>query len=138
MVHVTPQENCSYASFETNYGSVRGDGFALEGSDVGDRVGALIGRVLDVFRPRKLTVTLFTDQGAAGAIGEKPFGAALDRKYKRRMCTSTYFEQDYSAIIANFEVAVPAELAGNGRKRPSEDAGSQAESLARPCKSQTT
>jgi len=108
MVHVTPQEGCSYASFETNFGSKRSG--QPEGS-VEEALNSLVGRVLDVFRPQKLTLTLFLDQGAATAVGGAPFAAAAAR-YRRRTHTSAYFEQDYAATIANY-AAVP-----EGSKRP--------------------
>jgi len=107
MVHVTPQDGCSYASFETNFGSSRSG--LLEGS-VEEALNGLVGKVLDVFRPQKLTLTLFMDQGAAAAVGRAPFEAASAR-YKRRTYTSAYFEQDYAATIANY-----AALPGRGER----------------------
>lgn len=98
IVHVTPQEECSYASFETNFGSSRQVGSK---GDVSRTLNALVGQVLNVFRPAKFTMTLFTDQGAEPAIGGAPFEAA-EARYTRRSCTSSHFEQDYCATIANY------------------------------------
>jgi len=98
MVHVTPQEHCSYASFETNLGSTF---HGLPSGDVSDVLNTLVGRVLDALRPQKLTLTLFMDQGAETAIGTAPFAAAGAR-YRRQTHTSAHFEQDYSATIATY------------------------------------
>jgi len=110
MVHVTPQESCSYASFETNIGSDL-IGAAI-GADVSGSLDTLVCGILDSFRPERVTITLFIDQGALEAVGNAPFKAA-ERRYKQKNCTSTHFEQDYLAIIANFAQEP-------GRKRPPE------------------
>merc|ERR1712127_114004 len=59
MVHVTPQEECSYASFETNFGSARS---SLGQEKVSTTLGALVNQVLEVFQPSNFTITLFSDQ----------------------------------------------------------------------------
>eukprot|EP00440_Ansanella_granifera_P002435 gb/GFBE01002646.1/.p1 GENE.gb/GFBE01002646.1/~~gb/GFBE01002646.1/.p1 ORF type:complete len:343 (+),score=86.59 gb/GFBE01002646.1/:1-1029(+) len=100
MVHVTPQDECSYASFESNFGSSR-DGLPGEGSNI-PKLQELVTKVLDVFRPGRVTITLFIDQGAAPSVGSAPFEAA-SKTYRRRNTTSTWFEADYSAVIANFD-----------------------------------
>ena len=48
--HVTPQRNCSYASFETNH-------------VFGDEMDATINRVLDIFKPESLAIMLFDVNG---------------------------------------------------------------------------
>lgn len=101
MVHVTPQENCSYASFETNFGSTIKGG--KPEPDTGKKLDVLVGKVLDAFRPNRLTITLFSDQGAVDVLGPSPFTAA-DRRYRRRNLTLTHFEQDYMATIVNYEI----------------------------------
>lgn len=116
IVHVTPQENCSYASFETNFGSNR---WGQPASDVGERLNSLVGKVVDAFRPQKLTVTLFTDDGAERALGNAPFGAA-DKRYVRRNRTSTHFEHYSVATIVNYEVRT--------KKRPREEASEEVKS----------
>mmetsp|Transcript_149096 Transcript_149096/g.478876 ORF Transcript_149096/g.478876 Transcript_149096/m.478876 type:complete len:389 (+) Transcript_149096:60-1226(+) len=98
VVHVTPQEECSYASFETNFGSRK---TPEDQADVSESLNELVGKVLDLFRPAKFTLTLFTDQGAENAIGGAPFESA-DARYSRRNCTSSHFEQDYVATIVNY------------------------------------
>jgi len=49
-IHVTPETHCSYVSFECN-------------APVGDFTG-ILGRVLDVFRPRKFAVGILAEMGA--------------------------------------------------------------------------
>merc|ERR1719384_1644079 len=102
MVHVTPQEECSYASFETNFGSTLDA--QSQGQDLSKKLTTLVRRVLEVFQPSKFTVTLFTDQGAEDAIGGAPF-EGLDDIYARGACTSTHLEQDYVATVVNYTTA---------------------------------
>lgn len=102
MVHVTPQPECSYASFETNFGSVRGSTISEDGSR---SLNDLVGQVLDVFRPGRFTITVFFDEGAKAAMGNAPWDACSQR-YKRKTFTSTYFEQDYCASIASYVLPV--------------------------------
>lgn len=103
MVHVTPQDGCSYASFETNVGSSR-DG--PPDKDAAIKLNAIVGKVLDAFRPKRLTVTLFIDGGAQALVGKAPFEAA-DSRYERRTCTCTSFAQDYHAQIVHYETKGP-------------------------------
>lgn len=99
-VHVTPQDECSYASFESNFCSSRVG--IPEEDGVEKKLDELVSKVIDAFRPGRLTVTLFIDQGAAPSVGSAPF-KTLENKYVKRNTTSTWFESDYSAIIANFD-----------------------------------
>lgn len=83
-IHVTPEEDWSYASFETNmeFGTV-GDGSKLDVKEV-------VQRLLKIFNPGRFTLTLFVsnsdeeiettgEQGLA-ALHEAKF---LNEKYKR-------------------------------------------------------
>mmetsp|Transcript_27972 Transcript_27972/g.73977 ORF Transcript_27972/g.73977 Transcript_27972/m.73977 type:complete len:372 (-) Transcript_27972:210-1325(-) len=98
-VHVTPQESCSYASFETNLGCKR---FSEQGrTDDGKALNDLVTKVLDIFQPKRLTITLFADQGAEASIGGAPFEGAESR-YAERTKTATRFEADYAATIVNY------------------------------------
>jgi len=99
ITHVTPEEGCSYASFETNFGSSL-SGEALTTS-AAKPLNDLIRRVLDVFKPERLTMTLFIDVGALEAIGDAPF-AATDASYRRANTNSYHFETDYIATVGNF------------------------------------
>lgn len=58
-VHITPEPECSYASFETNT--------ALKSYT------ALINNVLGVFKPGRVVVTMLADEGGLREITESPF-----------------------------------------------------------------
>lgn len=57
-VHVTPEPECSYASFETN-------------TCLRD-YAALIRNVLNAFRPRRFVLTVLGDEGAVEGMAERP------------------------------------------------------------------
>jgi len=99
MVHATPQEGCSYASFETNFGSTFGK---KPDSSCGASLKDLVGRVLEAFRPAKVTITFFVDGGAREFVGGAPFEAA-EKDYKRKSTNSYHFEHDYVATVAHYE-----------------------------------
>jgi len=88
-VHVTPEQGYSYASFESNIAlpSTSKDGFP--------DLKTLIGKVVDIFEPGRLTITLFVsseDEGAEGSGEENGWGKGakiLDERglldgYRRR------------------------------------------------------
>lgn len=98
ITHVTPEEACSYASFETNFGS---SGSGQLTSSAAKPLNDLIRRVLEVFKPERFTMTLFIDSGALEAIGDAPW-AAPDMAYQRANTNSYHFETDYIATVGNF------------------------------------
>lgn len=101
MVHVTPQDLCSYASFETNFGSTL---TGLPERPLEETLNELLGKVIDAFRPGRLTVTLLQDQGAVSFLGSAPFAVAeKNHGYHRRNITSSWLGKDYQATIANFD-----------------------------------
>lgn len=102
VVHVTPQEDCSYASFETNFGSNKDA--TIQEEAVGNRLSELVRKVLQVFQPGRFTMTLFTDRGAEEAIGASPWDAA-NGLYACKHRTSTKFELDYMVTVANYAAA---------------------------------
>lgn len=57
-IHVTPEEGCSYVSFETN---VRMSNYE-----------ALVKNVLEVFRPKRFTMTMVADEGALQQMHRHP------------------------------------------------------------------
>jgi len=93
-IHVTPEEHCSYASFESNVSL--------------PSYSHLIGKVLGVFKPGRFTLTFFVEKGTDGAA---PYFdrdiAGYVLKYKTRselegdntvyMC---YYESDKFATTA--------------------------------------
>jgi len=100
MVHATPQEGCSYASFETNFGSTFGE---KPSSSFKEPLNDMVQRVLNSFKPGKFTMTVFIDVGCQEAMGDAPFGAvsSLD-DYKRKSTNSFHFEHDYMVTVANY------------------------------------
>ncbi|KAK0385302.1 hypothetical protein NLU13_7778 [Sarocladium strictum] len=63
-VHVTPEPNCSFASFETN----------VPGGQSGRSTAEIIEHVVDIFRPGRFSVTLFEAKGKSA----NPYGMADD------------------------------------------------------------
>lgn len=55
-VHVTPEPQCSYASFETN----------VPGLQTGRETGEVIAHVVDIFKPGRFSVTLFEARAVEG------------------------------------------------------------------------
>jgi S-adenosylmethionine decarboxylase len=83
-VHVTPQQECSFVSFETN---LERDGY-----------GSLITRVLELFRPGRYTLTLFASKTAkCGSSYEALQGPEIpgyrcnDRQYCKFHCYDLTF-----------------------------------------------
>jgi Adenosylmethionine decarboxylase len=58
-IHITPESNCSYASFETNMRMVS--------------YTSLVKAVLAIFRPKRYTMTLFADEHGLKQIKENTF-----------------------------------------------------------------
>ncbi|CAN0058640.1 unnamed protein product [Scytosiphon promiscuus] len=104
-VHVTPEPDFSYASFETN---VR-----LPDYD------ALVRGVLEVFRPKKFTMTLFGEDSGMEDIKHSPFdysdikcnpirASSAEARYHRTLKTMTNFPGDYQSQMGNWIRAAPA------------------------------
>ncbi|KAJ8601422.1 hypothetical protein CTAYLR_005938 [Chrysophaeum taylorii] len=93
-VHVTPQAECSYASFETNTPL--------------DNYDALVNRVLEVFRPGRAVVTLFADAHPsadcttfdAPQIDVNGLGT-----YQRADFSSLHVEADCVCMMANYALS---------------------------------
>jgi len=96
-IHITPQPNCSYASFETN---IQCD------------YPTLIQRVVSVFRPRITTCTLFgghiTKESFTKLLQSTLLPSLLDGRLTRRTYTRYEFENNYELAFAQYD---------NGRKR---------------------
>ncbi|OAA55510.1 S-adenosylmethionine decarboxylase [Niveomyces insectorum RCEF 264] len=54
-VHVTPEPNCSFASFETN----------VPGGQKGRQTADIVKHVVDIFRPGRFSVTIFETKGSS-------------------------------------------------------------------------
>lgn len=94
-IHVTPEPQCSYASFETN--------------TTLPSYGSLIRNVLNVFRPKRFVITMFADESALAGLKELP--TALRQYvvprigvYNRLSTSSTTVEADLSCKMACFVV----------------------------------
>ena len=92
-IHVTPEPQCSYASFETTT--------CLRS------YSSLIKNVLQVFKPKRLVMTLFTDDGAKKVIKEHPFLArTLDvpkiGQFKMKGHSTSRFEAGHTCEMCNW------------------------------------
>lgn len=94
-IHVTPQTQCSYASFETN--------------NYLSNYSALVRNVLTIFRPKRFVLTLFGDQCAIDELAALP----TDRKliplpglgdYRRSSVSSTQVNNDLSCLMACYSL----------------------------------
>ena len=95
-IHVTPEKECSYASFETN-GLLR-------------NYLPLIRNALNVFRPKRFVCTMFGDENAIKNV-ETPFnhssisvGNASKNQYTRTSMSSTKVEFDFCCLMACFSL----------------------------------
>jgi S-adenosylmethionine decarboxylase len=94
-IHVTPEPECSYASFETNANL--------------KSFSSLVKNVLQVFKPKRFVMTLFADEIARQDMTEDPFAnKTIDvpghGTYKMRSKSGTSFEEDYTFEMANFNL----------------------------------
>eukprot|EP00903_Cladosiphon_okamuranus_P016686 g15384.t1 len=98
-IHVTPEPEFSYASFETNVRLADYD--------------ALVRGVLEVFRPRKFTMTLFGEDSGMEDIQQSPFdysdiscaptsASSTSARYHRTLKTMTNFSGDYLSQMGNW------------------------------------
>ncbi|KAH9981752.1 S-adenosylmethionine decarboxylase [Russula compacta] len=85
-IHVTPEEGWSYASFECNVplSPTPAPRHSRHSRDMPD-LGTLVRRVVDIFRPERLTLTMFTSSAgsdeAAEELGESAI-EAVQRAFK--------------------------------------------------------
>ena len=97
-IHVTPEDSFSYASFETN---VRTESYVT-----------LVKSVISFFKPKRFSMTFFTDEGAllAGtAIPTDLISIEVDKKkgevWNRTNKCQTSFAADYHCMMANYAAA---------------------------------
>ena len=93
-VHVTPEPECSYASFETNT--------PLKSYT------SLINNVLAAFRPGRVVVTMMADEAGLQQVKESPFENAAILvpgfgMYTRSTTSSTKVEGDCCVLMGNWE-----------------------------------
>jgi len=117
-VHVTPEPNCSFASFETN----------VPGGQKGRQTADIIEHVVDIFRPGRFSVTLFeakaktAHQYGPGDVDSKAGGPhgkqRLERiKGYRRIDHIVHDFEDYDLIFRFYE---REGWVGNGEARVGE------------------
>ncbi|UZJ54968.1 hypothetical protein CBS101457_004288 [Exobasidium rhododendri] len=99
-IHVTPEQDSSYASFETNS--------HMEETVSSDKKDLpwLISRVLSIFEPGRLSVTLFTSSDHGSADDKEDQGDVLHSlqltNYKRTDRIAYEFE-DYDLVFVSFD-----------------------------------
>mmetsp|Transcript_10798 Transcript_10798/g.15234 ORF Transcript_10798/g.15234 Transcript_10798/m.15234 type:complete len:413 (+) Transcript_10798:213-1451(+) len=100
-IHVTPEQTCSYASFETNnpYRSYR----------------SIINNVLNVFRPKRFVLTMMADEAGLKTMLESPFEQVVVDvptfgRYQRTSLSSTKVEGDCCCVLANFNLNVTSSM----------------------------
>lgn len=108
---VTPEADCSYASFETNT--------PLKSYD------SLINNVLRVFRPRRFVLTMMADQAAVLEMESNKQRLPFERAhvavpglgaYSRASSSTTIFEKDYRCFMGTWLREQGAGGAGAQRK----------------------
>jgi len=87
-IHITPQPNCSYASFETN--------ISLESYN------GLIQRVLSIFNPGKFSVSAFANSAATCHSAKQAFDPSAFTDYKRQDAVHYVFT-NYDVYFCHFE-----------------------------------
>lgn len=98
-IHITPEPECSYASFETNT--------PLKSYD------SLINNVLRVFRPKRFVLTMMADEGALVELESHGHQQCLPFErtslavpglghYSRASSSSTTFEKDYRCFMGTW------------------------------------
>lgn len=125
-IHVTPEEGWSYASFECNVPLSSGHSVSGSNADKIPTLKSLIKRVVSIFQPSRLTLTLFisseeneSNEGETAlalaqrafraALTETPessFGYVLDRPARRYKRTDkiNYEFGGYDLAFASFEL----------------------------------
>lgn len=118
-VHVTPEPNCSFASFETN----------VPGGQPGRATSDVIEHVVNIFQPGRFSVTLFEAKGSVYALGDKEddkrrsFGEASKQRMEhikgyRRIDRVVHDFEDYDLVFRFYE---REDWVGYGGARVGED-----------------
>jgi S-adenosylmethionine decarboxylase len=104
-IHVTPEDECSFVSFECN--------FALAS------YAALARRIVEIFRPGKFSVTVFTDHQAPGVAAKHEFTEGTFATYAMRHKTDYEFEGDYAACHIHYDARKRSPQAFDGNAQQS-------------------
>ena len=96
-VHVTPEPNCSFASFETN----------VPGGQKGRETSEIIEHVVGIFKPNRFIVTLFEAKGAGAGHTQDPSALRKSRTEAisgyRRVDRIVHQFEDYDLVFGFFE-----------------------------------
>lgn len=97
-IHITPEPQCSYVSFETN--------------TCLPNYAALIRNVLNLFRPQRFVLTMFSDEAAASTMSELPMDPKVIMvpgfgKYSRNAFSSTKVESELCCQMGCYSLDVP-------------------------------
>ncbi|KAM0328866.1 hypothetical protein ACHAQA_005282 [Verticillium albo-atrum] len=101
-VHVTPEPNCSFASFETN----------VPGGQSGRTTSEIIEHVVDIFKPGRFSVTLFEAKGRSAdpnASGEGKLPSTASQRLLnpvpgyRRLDRIVHDFEDYDLVFRFYE-----------------------------------
>ncbi|PSR81246.1 S-adenosylmethionine decarboxylase proenzyme [Coniella lustricola] len=96
-VHVTPEPNCSFASFETN----------VPGGQNGRETSEVIEHVVGIFKPGRFIVTLFEAKGCGASRTPDPYGLRKSRTEAingyRRVDRIVHQFDDYDLVFGFFE-----------------------------------
>jgi S-adenosylmethionine decarboxylase len=89
-IHITPEPQCSYVSFETNYPH--------------EKYGQIISAVVKIFRPGKCVATLFASKDSVASKSVREFDAIHIGGYLQRELTMSRFSE-YDLTFALFAKA---------------------------------
>lgn len=117
-IHVTPEQECSYASFETNT--------ALRA------YSPLVRNALNVFRPQRFVLTMFADEVAYSTLQEGAVPPPLSSRelfvprigmYRRTNLSSTNIGVDLNCTMACFTLVTPVGVSDRDSGRGEEGDG---------------
>jgi len=97
-MHITPEPQCSYVSFETN--------------TCLPNYGALLRNALNIFRPKRFVVTMFSDEAVSSTMTELPMDPKVVHvgnvcKYVRNAYSSTKVESEMCCHMGCYSMESP-------------------------------
>ena len=100
-MHVTPEPQCSYVSFET--------------STCLPNYGALVRNVLNLFRPKRFVLTMFSDEAAVTTMSELPMDPKVivvgnTTKYVRNAYSATKVESEMNCHMGAYAIETSGAL----------------------------
>jgi len=97
-IHVTPESHCSYASFETN--------IKLPSYSV------ILQTVLNLFKPKRFTLTMFADREGVARVEESPYPLMYASPFpgqSYKLSSRSHAEAgDYRSFLGNYRLAPDA------------------------------